>query len=116
VSCIVGGSAEYIKQVDRWKARLEKLKVAGADHSLVYATWSKPTADDRAVVYQKGAYVLHLLRLEMGEVAFWRGIRRYTRAHAGRSVDTEDFKDAMTTSAGRDLSAFFAKWVDGPTT
>ena len=105
------GAAKYTEQVEKWKARLEKLKAAGANHPLVYATWTKPSADDRAVVYQKGAYVLHLLRLEMGEVAFWSGIRSYTRAHAGRSVDTEDFKDAMTAAAGRDLSPFFAEWV-----
>ncbi|HUF21495.1 MAG TPA: M1 family metallopeptidase [Burkholderiales bacterium] len=108
------GASEYAGQVEKWKSRWEKLKAAGTDRSLVYATWSKPSADDRAVVYQKGAYVLHLLRLEMGEDAFWRGIRRYTRKHAGRSVDTDDFKAAITAAAGRDLTDFFAEWIDGP--
>lgn len=108
------GAPHYIEQVNKWKARLEKLKTAGTDHPLVYATWSKPTADDRAVVYQKGAYVLHLLRLEMGEAAFWRGIRRYTRAHAGRSVDTGDFEEVMTAAAGRDLSAFLPNGCMAP--
>lgn len=73
------GASEYVEQVEKWKARWEKLKAAGTDHPLVYSVWSNPSADDRAVVYQKGAYVLHLLRLEMGEDAFWRGIRRYTK-------------------------------------
>ncbi|MEG3192772.1 M1 family metallopeptidase [Lysobacter sp. D1-1-M9] len=108
------GASEYVEQVEKWKARWEKLKAAGTDHPLVYSAWSNPSADDRAVVYQKGAYVLHLLRLEMGEDAFWRGIRGYTRANAGRSVDTNDFKAAMTATAGRDLTDFFARWIDGP--
>ena len=69
------GDAEYLVAVNRWRTRLEKLKADGKDHALVYERWDKPTRDDRAVVYQKGAYVLHLLRQEMGEVAFWNGIR-----------------------------------------
>jgi len=96
----------------RWKRRLDKLRADGKDHALVYASWSRPSADDRAVVYQKGAYVLHLLREELGERAFWRGIRAYTRAHYGHSVVTSDFRQAMERASGRDLSGFFARWVE----
>jgi aminopeptidase N len=83
----------------------------GADHALVYDSWNAPTADDRAVVYQKGAYVLHLLRAELGEEVFWRGVRDYTRHHDGQSVVTTDFQRAMEKSAGRSLQPFFAQWV-----
>jgi aminopeptidase N len=62
-------------------------------------------------VYQKGAYVLHLLREQLGDDAFWAGLRRYTVAHAGGSVTTEDFKRSMEESTGLDLAAFFDKWV-----
>jgi aminopeptidase N len=105
------GDEEYRKYVDSWRARWEKLREAGTDHSLVYETWHKPTADDRAVVYKKGAYVLQLLREELGERAFWKGIRAYTRANHGRSVTTEDFRQAMERASKRDLTAFFDQWV-----
>lgn len=107
------GEAAYQAQVTIWRTRLDALRAKGADHALVYPDWNAPTADDRAVVYQKGAYVLHLLRVEMGEAAFWRGIRDYTQANDGRSVVTVDFQRAMETAAGRSLQPFFAQWVYG---
>lgn len=108
------GDAQYNAAVDRWKARLDKLKADGKDRALVYERWDKPSKDDRAVVYQKGAYVLHLLRQELGEAAFWKGIRDYSRQYATGSVVTADFKEAMERSSGRDLDAFFNRWVQEP--
>ena len=64
-------------------------------------------------MYQKGAYVLHLLRETVGDEAFWRGIRDYTIAHRGTSVTTADFQRAMERAAGRDLGAFFDRWAWG---
>ena len=93
------GDDEYLAAVNRWRTRLDKLKADGKDHALVYERWDKPTRDDRAVVYQKGAYVLHLLRQEIGEVAFWNGIRRYSQAFSNRSVSTRDFQRAMERPA-----------------
>jgi len=108
------GEEEYRKQVDGWKHRLDKLRASGTDHAVVYDRWFKPSADDRAVVYQKGAYVLHLLREQLGERTFWRGIRAYTRRHYGQSVTTADFRASMERASGRDLSAFFNRWIEGP--
>lgn len=105
------GEAAYQAQVQGWRTRLDALRAKGADHALVYASWDAPTADDRAVVYRKGAYVLHLLRGELGEDAFWRGLRDYTVANDGRSVTTLDFQHAMEKAAGRSLQPFFQQWV-----
>ncbi|MBU8975886.1 M1 family metallopeptidase [Lysobacter sp. MMG2] len=107
------GDEEYRKQVEGWMQRLERLRAAGTDRALVFDNWDKPTADDRAVVYQKGAYVIHLLREELGEDVFWRGIGEYTRAYYGRSVNTADFQQAMQRVSDKDLSAFFDRWVYG---
>lgn len=106
------GEAAYAEQVAGWKQRLDRLRASGTDRPLTFDRWYKPTADDRAVVYQKGAYVLHLLREELGEDAFWSGIRAYTLQHQGGSVTGADFRRAMERSSGRDLSRFFAEWVD----
>ncbi|QSX79974.1 M1 family metallopeptidase [Lysobacter solisilvae] len=108
------GPQAYRAQVERWHERLQALRSKGADHALVYAQWTSPSGDDRAVVYQKGAYVLHLLREQLGEEAFWRGVRTYSRAHDGRSVTTADFRAAMETTSGQDLGPFFREWVEGP--
>jgi aminopeptidase N len=105
------GDAAYDAQVERWRARVEKLRAEGKDKPLVFPDWNKPSGDDRAVVYSKGAYAMHLLREQLGEDAFWRGLRAYTRAHMGKTATTADLQQAMEVASGRDLSAFFREWA-----
>ncbi len=105
------GREEYLREIAEYRARYQKVRDAGKDRSLVFPDWTHPTAEDRTLVYEKGAYVLHLLREEMGERAFWRGIRQYTRAYFGKSVTTVDFQRAMKHASRKKLSDFFSKWV-----
>ena len=107
------GPDEYEREMARIEARYRRVVAAGKDRSLVFSEWTRPTADDRTIVYQKGAYVLHLLRRELGDELFWKAIAEYTRASAGRSVTTEDFQHAVERATGRSLAAFFAEWVYG---
>jgi aminopeptidase N len=105
------GRDAYLQVIDKVRARYEAVRAAGHDRPLVFPKWERPTADDRAIVYQKGAYVLHRLRETLGDDAFWTGIRHYTRTYFGKSVTSTDFQAAMEASSGRSLSAFFAEWV-----
>jgi len=105
------GREEYLREIEDYRARYEKVRDAGKDRSLVFPDWTHPTPEDRTLVYQKGAYVLHLLREEMGERPFWQGIRRYTRRYFGNSVTTADFQAVMQQASRKDLSGFFAKWI-----
>jgi len=105
------GKDVYLKEIENSHARYERARQAGHDKALVFPDWIHPTADDRAIVYHKGAYVLHLLRERLGEQRFWAGLRAYTRTFMGKSVTTADFQAAMEQSSGTDLSDFFRRWV-----
>lgn len=105
------GREEYLREIEANRKNYERVRDAGHDRSLVFPDWSHPTADDRTLVYDKGAYVIHLLREELGERAFWKGLRQYTRAFFGKSVTTADFQMAMERASGKNLSEFFNKWV-----
>ena len=107
------GRSEYLRHIDAARAKYEALRAAGHDKPLVFADWTNPSREDRSIVYDKGAYVIHLLREELGEDAFWAGVRLYTTRHWERSVTTPDFERAMAEAAGRDLAEFFARWVYG---
>jgi aminopeptidase N len=107
------GRAEYLRLIEEYRLSYEHVRAVGNDKPLVFQEWLRPTADDRTLVYRKGAYVLHLLREELGDDAFWAGIRAYTRAYDGKSVTTADFQAAMERIAGRSLAGFFSKWVYG---
>ena len=105
------GRAAYLREIETYRANYEKVRAAGKDKSLVFPDWLNPTREDRTLVYDKGAYVLHLLREEMGECNFWKGLQIFTRRHFGKSVVTTDFVAAMEEAHGKSLKEFFAKWV-----
>src|ERR1700754_3005597 len=105
------GRAAYLREIETYRANYEKVRAAGKDKSLVFPDWLNPTREDRTLVYDKGAYVLHLLREEMGGCNFWKGLQIFTRRHFGKSVVTTDFVAAMEEAHGKSLKEFFAKWV-----
>jgi aminopeptidase N len=65
-------------------------------------------------VYSRGACVLHMLRKQLGEDAFWRGLAHYGKEYAFRSVETSDFRKALECETGLDLRGFFQQWVERP--
>jgi aminopeptidase N len=105
------GRDAYDRVIAASRDRYLVVKNTGHDRPLVFPDWNHPTMDDRTIVYQKGAYVLSLLRERLGETAFWNGVKQYTRQHAGRSVTSADLQRAMERASRQDLSSFFAEWV-----
>lgn len=63
--------------------------------------------------YQKGAWVLHMLRKRLGDEMFFRGLRDYYHAHAEANATTEDLRDALEKASGQNLHDFFRRWVYG---
>jgi len=61
--------------------------------------------------YQKGAWVLHMLRNQLGDEAFFKGVRNYYNAHRDANATTEDLRSALEKSSGKDLKQFFARWI-----
>lgn len=63
--------------------------------------------------YEKGAWVLHMLRRRLGDEVFFRGLRSYYNAHRDGNATTEDLRKALEKSSGKTLREFFARWVYG---
>ena len=61
--------------------------------------------------YQKGGWVLHMLRRKLGDSLFWKGIQSYYSQYAGKNASTNDFRKAMEASTGQDLQLFFKQWL-----
>ncbi|HUH13781.1 MAG TPA: M1 family aminopeptidase [Longimicrobiales bacterium] len=64
--------------------------------------------------YQKGAWVLHMLRELVGDSAFFAGTRAYYEAHTHGTALTSDFRLRMEVAAGRELGWFFDQWLQRP--
>jgi aminopeptidase N len=62
--------------------------------------------------YFEGALFVHELRLTMGDVAFWSGLRAYMDRYGGGTASRAEFQAVMEEAAGRSLSDLFTSWLD----
>jgi aminopeptidase N len=65
-------------------------------------------------LYEKGGLVLHLLRRELGDALFFRGVGLYLTRHRKGVVETRDLMRALEEVSGRSLEQFFEQWVHRP--
>ena len=64
--------------------------------------------------YEKGGFVLHMLREEVGDTAFFGGARDYYMKHRHGTALTADLQAAMEKRSGKSLGAFFDQWLRRP--
>jgi aminopeptidase N len=61
--------------------------------------------------YQKGSWILHMLRNRMGDEAFWEGIRAYYARYMNANATTAEFRTVMEEASGLDLELYFEQWL-----
>ncbi len=61
--------------------------------------------------YQKGAWVVHMLRRKLGDELFKNGVMAYYRKYRLSNASTNDFKNVMEEVSGLDLNQFFKQWL-----
>lgn len=61
--------------------------------------------------YQKGAWILHMLRRKLGDEVFWEGIRMYYAKFKFGNASTNDFKNVMAKVSDKNLDIFFTQWL-----
>ena len=69
--------------------------------------------DRPATTYNKGGVVLHMLREEIGDKAFWRGVNAYLIKHKFCERRDHRLKASHGEASGTDLGWFFDQWVYG---
>ena len=78
---------------------------------------SDPSAADdlmqllNANSYEKGSWVLHMLRRKIGDSFFWKGIRNYYSTYAGSNANSDDAKKIFEKISHQNLNTFFNQWV-----
>jgi aminopeptidase N len=86
----------------------------GTARPLVVDYFNRPEDGRGSNPYGKGAAVLQMARVLLGEDAFWRGIRAYTRDNQHGNVETADLRRAFEGASGLHLDWFFDQWVFSP--
>jgi aminopeptidase N len=105
------GRAAYDREIELARGRVERVRETGLDVPLTYGGEYPSLGAKRAIAYSKGALFMDALRRELGEQAFWAGLKRFTREFAGKSATSRGFQRVYQESSGRDLSGLFEEWV-----
>ncbi|MCX7797771.1 MAG: M1 family metallopeptidase [Melioribacter sp.] len=63
------------------------------------------------LVYNKGAWVLHMLRREVGDSNFFKILRTYFQTYKYKNASTEDFQNVCEKVSNKNLDFFFDQWV-----
>jgi aminopeptidase N len=61
--------------------------------------------------YNKGAWILHMIRNEIGDEDWWSGIQNYYRKYTNSNATTDDFRNEMEAVCDCNLKPFFSQWL-----
>ena len=64
--------------------------------------------------YQKGGFVLHMLRATLGDSAFFRGLHRYYDRYRNGNALSDDLRRELEAASGMPLGWFFDQWLRRP--
>jgi len=105
------GEEALRRYMNRARKQVVQFHAQNPDAPLVDTTYSDPTELLNTNPYQKGAWVLHMLRQEVGTDPFWEGMRTYYDRYRNGNASTSDFRSVMEEVSGRDLAGFFEQWT-----
>lgn len=76
-----------------------------------YGTVYNPNDLFSQTVYQKGAWVLNMLRHDVGDSTFFQILRKYFDLYKYKNASTEDFENVCESVSGKNLHQFFKQWI-----
>jgi len=103
---------EYYNGINSYHDYVNAWLTTGINDTLALVN---PEADNftGALVYRKGAWVLHMLRHVLGDENFFTAVRQYYAKHAYSTALTPDLQTEFESVYGSSLDWFFNRWVYG---
>lgn len=105
------GHEEFVQRMIDARQRVFDFYAERPDYRIVHDELDDMSRVTTGMQYQKGAWVLHMLRRLVGEEPFWRGIREYYDRHFNGHATTADFRRAMEEASGQELGWFLDQWL-----
>ena len=119
---VTGKNEKYFDMLRQWRQPILMRREEPGPISLGYRVMAAKD-DDRddyqTVVYKKGAWVLHMLRVmtldlrNMNETKFTETMTDFYRSYEGHRASTDDFRRVVERHVGADMRWFFDQWVHG---
>jgi aminopeptidase N len=92
---------------NNWMQQQRLFSVPIVTHS--FGEW----AENSGNVYTKGGLVLHMLRSQLGDADFYKGLKHYLEKNRNQNVVTADLVKAIEEATGKSVEEFFNQWVYG---
>lgn len=108
------GKAEFDKGIQKAKKAVFDMAVKMPNFSIISNRTAEKEVVTTGLTYQKGAWVLHMLRNLVGEVNFQKGIQLYYAKYFNANTTTSQFREEMERASGKDLKLFFKQWLYQP--
>ncbi|MSQ46455.1 MAG: M1 family peptidase [Ignavibacteria bacterium] len=106
------GYEEYLKGIKNAKKSVYDYNKKDSTFSIVSNRTAETDPVTSSITYQKGAWVLHMLRDLIGHENFRKGIQAYYKKFMNLNVTTGDFIDEMEKVSSKNLKPFFNQWLN----
>lgn len=108
------GQEKYIEGLKKAKNYIASYYKKDSAFSIVDNRTAETGPVTSGITYQKGAWVLHMLRTLMGTDQFKKGIRAYYSKYLNANASTNDFILEMEKVSHKNLKPFFTQWLNRP--
>ena len=108
------GSDEYIAGLAKARKFVIDYTKKDSSFSIVDNRTAETGAVTSGITYQKGAWVLHMLRNKMGTENFKKGIQAYYKKYFNSNTTTEGFIATMQEYTKEDLNTYLHQWLSNP--
>jgi aminopeptidase N len=108
------GYEEYIEGLKKARKTVFDLQKKDSTFSIAANRSAETGPVTSGLTYQKGAWILHMLRERIGHDNFRKGIQAYYRKYMNANATTDDFIAEMEKISNENLKPFFNQWLNKP--
>ncbi len=105
------GRDEFVDGLKKARNRVFAFYEKNKEYRIVHDNLDDMSKVTTGNTYQKGAWILHMLRQEMGDEAFRKGIQEYYHKFMNGTTSTTEFRQIMEIHHGKSLEGFFQQWL-----
>lgn len=110
------GRDAFMEGLSESKKTVDDFYKKNPDYQIVHDNLTDMSKVTSRQTYQKGSWILHMLRGVVGTDVFWKGIQSYYKKYKDLNATTDDFRREMEEASGLDLESFFQQWLHKPGT
>jgi len=105
------GNDAFVERMIAARDRIFEFHAEDPAYRIVHDNLDDMSKVTSGQTYNKGAWILHMIRNEIGDENWWAGIRNYYRKYMNSNTTTDDFRTEMEAVCECNLKLFFDQWL-----